>query len=210
MAAKHISILALCLPLAACNLGMGDPTNSSFTTPSSSGQITRASGGRTGAITSPETGNIFAYQVGSVTDDGLQGFAGLAPGASVSAAPVAGSGSFVGLFEVGVIAFVIQNGTQVTGQTTVDRGAIGLTVDFGSGTVTGGGTGLDAGLTNVYLDQNPLTIDGTFSGGTLTGTAIYNGISGPLRGLVGANEVIGAFHGHTDSHVHAGGFVANP
>ena len=209
MTIKSIAIAALCLPLAACNLGMGDPTNSSFTTPSSSGTISKASGGRSGALESGVTGNIVAYQVGSVKEDGLQGFAGIAPGASVTAAPASGSATYSGEFELGLVTFIMQQGTSVSGQTTADRGAIALTANFDTGRLTGGGTGLNGGVTNIILRENPLSVDGTFTGQTLTGTVTYNGITGPLRGVIGGNEVIGAFHAHTNNSLHAGGFIAN-
>ena len=91
----------------------------------------------------------------------------------------------------------------------MDRGSITLNADFATGRLTGGGTGQDGGTSNLVLNNNLLTVDGTFAGSTLGGVVTYDGVSGPLRGLVGSDEVIGAFHGHTDSQVHAGGFIAN-
>lgn len=209
---KHIlSALAAVASLAGCGGSLtGNPTDSAFATPSASGNLSRATGGRTGSSFSDLTGNGYGYQVGSVSNDGLQGFAGIVPGAAVEDAPINGFAEMNGTFEVGLIDFIFQNGTQVSGQTTFDRGDITLFVDFTNNRVTGGGTGLGGGLsTNFVLDNNALEVDGRIEDGALTGTVTYDGVSGPLRGLVGANETIGAFHGHTDNQVHAGGFIAN-
>ena len=204
---KALGLIALTVA-AGCNL-TGDPTNSSFATPSSSGRLSEASDGRTGSDFSFLTGNGYAYQVGAVSNDGLQGFAGIVPGAEVTAAPATGSAQFTGTFEVALIGSILTYNTEVSGQTTFDAGTITLTADFDDNTLTGGGTGVDGGSFNYLLRENVLTIDGDLSGSTLTGTATYRGVTGPLRGLVGSNEAIGAFHGHTDSQVHAGGFIAN-
>lgn len=195
--------------LSGCNLGTGDPTNSGFATPLATGALSKASRGRSGADTSTLTGNTYGFQVGAVSNDGLQGFAGIAPGASVTAPPVSGSATFDGRFEVGLIAGIYTFDDQVSGRTSADNGAISLTADFAQGTLTGGGTGLDMGSFNTDLSGNVLTVDGTFSGSKLSGTVTYDGVKGPLTGLVGGNEVIGAFHAHNDRHVHAGGFIAN-
>lgn len=209
MSFRLFPITIACVALAGCNLGLGDPTDSSFSTPSSSGTLNEVGSGRSGSDVSGVTGNVYGYQVGSVSDDGLQGFAGIASGASVT--PITGSGTarYDGQFEVAVIDFIMVNGTQVSGQSASDRGSIALTADLDAGTLTGNGVGLNGGIGNIVLANNVLTVDGTFSGETLRGTVTYDGVSGPLRGLIGSDEVIGAFHGHTDRQVHAGGFIAN-
>jgi len=74
--------------------------------------------------------------------------------------------------------------------------------------LTGGGTGLDS-FNNFLLNGNRLSVDGRIDGTTLSGTVTYDGVAGSLRGLVGGNEAIGAFHGHDDNNVFAGGFIAN-
>jgi len=203
--------LILCLAFSgvtACNL-TGDPTNSSFATPSRSGALNEAGGfgARSGSDFSDVTGNGYGYQVGSVTDDGLQGFSGIVPGASVN--PGSGVATYTGTFELALVGSISASDTFVSGSTTQDRGTISIGVDFVSGSVDGGGRGLNL-ASNDLLNGNELEIDGRIgSGSALSGTVTYNGVSGPLRGLAGDEEVIGAFHGHTDSQVHAGGFIAN-
>lgn len=197
--------------LSACNL-TGDPTNSGFATPSSSGAIAGKASGigvRSGSDQSSVTGNVYGYEVGAVSEDGLQGFTGIASGASVSAAPATGSATMNGRFEVAIIQGVSTDGTRVSGSTGIDSGSLTLVADFDNGTLTGSATGADAGSLNPYLRNNQLEIDGRFDGSELSGTATYDGVSGPLRGLVGGNEAIGAFHGHNDTKVHAGGFIVN-
>ena len=206
---SHLALLSL-VALSGCALGFGDPTDSGFATPDASGDLSRVdSGARSGSDFSALTGNGYGNQVGAVDDDGLQGFAGLVSGATVSAPLTTGSTTMTGDFELAVIDFIIQNGTSVTGQSTLDRGNLTLNVDFENRRVTGGGTGLDGGISNIVLDNNVLAVDGQFVGDALTGTVTYDGVSGPLRGLVGSNEAIGAFHGHSDNQVHAGGFIVN-
>jgi len=104
MAIKSIAISgAALLSLTGCI--SADPTNSRFATPNSAGvlsEVNSNSGARSGSDFSAVTGNGYGYQVGAVTDKGLQGFAGLVPGASVSL-PVSTTASFEGDFEVAFI-----------------------------------------------------------------------------------------------------------
>ena len=196
--------------MSGCALGLGDPTNTSFATPTVTGFLDEVDrGARGGSDFSDETGNGYGYQVGAVDEDGLQGFAGLVPGASVTAAPTSGAAVMTGQFELAAIKYIITNGTSVSGQSFLDRGDVSLNVDFANGRVTGGGTGLDGGLVNIALDNNELIVDGRFTGDRMTGTVTYDGVSGSLEGLAGSDEVIGSFHGHTDSALFAGGFIAN-
>jgi len=181
---KFILVGIAASTLSACNL-MGDPTNSGF------------------------AGNGYGYQVGAVTNDGLQGFAGMVAGATVTP-PSSTTATYNGRFEVAYIDFILTSSDgQVSGNTTLDRGDINLQADFAAGTLVGGGTGLDGGFTNFLLNENQLSVDGKIEGTTLTGTVTYDGVSGPLSGLVGGNETIGVFHGHDDNNVIAGGFIAN-
>ena len=131
------------------------------------------------------------------------------PGASV--APVSGltSATYTGTFELALIDLILVLGDSVQGSSTFDRGNISLTADFNAGTLTGSGTGLDLGSFSLLLNGNQLSVDGTLNGTALSGTVTYDGVTGPLQGLVGSDEAIGAFHGHNDSQLFAGGFIAN-
>lgn len=195
--------------LAGCN-ATGSPTDSSFATPDAVGEIGRVEvfSSIDGADSSAVTGNVYGYEVGSVANGGLQGFAGIASGAAVSAPPPGGTVVYTGTFEVAAVDFILVNGNTVTGQGYADAGEFTLTANFETGAVTGGGTGINTPF-SVYHNGNVLSVDGQVSGDTLTGTATYDGVSGPMQGLVGSNEAIGVFHGHTDGQLHAGGFIAN-
>lgn len=196
--------------LAGC-FTISDPTDSGFARPSSTGGLSETSRGRDGNDFSSLTGNGYGYQVGTVSGQGLQAFAGIVPGASVAAPPASGTAQLNGRFEVAFIDFILVNGagTSVSGQSSLDSGTLSLTADFANGTLRGSGTGVDGRFVNISLAENTLLVDGRFDGEALTGTVTYDGVSGPLTGLVGSNEAIGAFHGHTDGQVHAGGFIVN-
>ena len=201
---KLISLAGIAT-LAACGSQTADPTNTGFATPSSAGTLSVLdSVTRDGDVTSPITGNTYAFQVGSIEGRGLQGFAGIAPGATVQEATGSEVATLNGTFQVGVIDSVNTSGSLVSGTATSDIGGISLTADFGAGTLTGSGSGI-----NPSLNGNTLEIDGTINGDKLSGSATYMGVTGPLDGLVGTDEAIGVFHGHTDNQLHAGGFIAN-
>jgi len=206
------TILVAALPAALCFSGCGslygDPTDSTFVTPNSSGSIFRTDSGRqSGSDFSSVTGNGYGYELGVVSNDGLQTFSGIVPGASVSAQPPGGTVVMTGSFEVGVIDAVFVSGDIARGTPYIDSGSLTLTADFGAKTLTGSSTGRSSGL---FRNNNPISVDGRFEGTALTGRVIYDGVSGPLTGLVGGNEAIGVFHGHNDGQSHAGGFIVNP
>ena len=206
---SNFALTAAALTLIAC--GAADQTASGFKTPDAEGEL---SGNispqvRFGNDFSAVTGNGYAYQAGAIKDAGFQAYAGLVPGAVVEAPTNATTATMTGRFEVAFVDAILTGSETATGQGSIDSGAITLTADFAQGTLTGGGTGIDGGFENFFLNENLLTIDGAISGTTLSGTATYNGVSGPLQGLVGADEAIGAFHGNSDGQVHAGGFIAN-
>ncbi len=206
----HFIFTAAAVTLIGC--GEADQTATGFKTPTTVGGLSGNGGAqvRFGNDFSAVTGNGYAYQAGAIDEAGFQAFAGIVPGASVEAAPAsATTATMRGQFEVAVVDAILMGGTTITGQNSIDSGSITLVADFQNGTLTGSGNGVDGGFQNIFLNENLLTIDGTFSGTTLTGTATYNGVSGPLRGLVGVDEAIGAFHGNDDGQVHAGGFIAD-
>ncbi|SMY07916.1 hypothetical protein LOM8899_02061 [Flavimaricola marinus] len=204
-AAPALALLSGCGAIA-----LGDPTNSGFAVPSATGQLSEVQSSTAvgGSDFSSLTGNGYGYQVGSVSNDGLQGFAGLVPGASVAPATTPGLVTMEGDFELAYIGFILAVDTEVSGSAVTDQGRLTMNVDFSDGSVTGSGTGIDS-FSNFLLNGNALEIDGTLTGNQLNGTATYNGVTGPMQGLIGSNEGIGVFQGHTDGQVHAGGFIVN-
>ncbi|MEM9970781.1 MAG: hypothetical protein AAF762_06740 [Pseudomonadota bacterium] len=196
--------------LSGCTVSLlfGDVTESAFVTPNSSGVIGRTSGPGTvaGSMTSTTTGNVLGYEAGPDGDDKFQAFAGIASGATVTPPPAAGTATYTGTYEVAAVDFILRTITGASGTSYVDEGSIALEADFGAGTLTGTGVSTSS---NPDVSGNTLSVSGTFSGDVLTGTATYDGVAGPLSGLVGSDEVIGVFHGNSDRQVHAGGFIAD-
>lgn len=179
-----------------------DQTSSGFRSVSASGTVSGVSSTstnvRSGSDFSSVTSNGYAYAAGAVKDEGFQAYAGIASGASVSPPPVTGSATLTGTFEVATVTTIFKNGDNLNGFSSFDSGPLSLSANFDAKTLTGTGSG-----------TRELEINGTFSGDKLSGTAIYNDVSGPLTGLIGSNEAIGVFHGNSDSDIHAGGFIVD-
>ena len=174
-----------------------DQTASGFKTPIAEGVMSGNSNSNVafGGDGSPVTGNAYSYQAGGIKDEGFQAYSGIVPGADVSAPPTTGTATMTGRYEVAVVEGIFTTGETVNGLGGTRSGSLTLEANFANGTLVGSG--------------GQLSVDGTFSGTTLSGTATYDGLSGPLRGLVGSDEAIGVFHGNSDSAVHAGGFIVN-
>lgn len=201
--------LVSCLLLTACGGLTADPTGSAFVTPTLAGGIFQTDGSSmSGAGLSNFSGNGYGFQVGSVDGKGLRGFSGIVQNGVVAPPPTTGSATMTGTFKLGVIGFITSSPSSASGLATTDTGALTLVADFAKGTLTGAGTGRDIS-SSIVLSGNRLSVDGQFSGTALTGTVSYNGVSGPLAGVVGGTEAVGAFHGHSADQVHAGGFIVN-
>ena len=203
-----------CLVLAGCgssSSSLSADIESSFATPNANGEISRTDPNRSraGSEFSSITGNGYGYEVGFVDDQNLEGFAGLVPGATVAPPLSGGTASYQGRFEVAVLGDITRTSDSVGFTSFSDDGVLTLIANFDDQTLTGHGLGRDGGDINPLLDNNELAVDGRFDGNALEGSVTYNGVTGPLLGLVGADEVIGAFHGNSDTQLHAGGFIAN-
>ncbi len=200
---------AAVLALSACSESISDPTTSAFSQPNAVGTIQNTDAARlAGSDSSGVTGNVYGYEAGSIDGEVFAAFSGVAAGASVTPPPASGPATYTGTFEVGVVGSIFDTGSGYSGSVTTDNGSITLNADFDAGTLTGSGTGVND-FTNFVLNGNELEVNGTITGTQLRGTATYDGVSGPLNGLIGSDEVIGVFHGNSDSQTHAGGFIAN-
>lgn len=181
--------------LSACNFIQNLSTDSGFRTPSASGfyssgiDITR-SGREIDA-----SGDGFAYAAGGKDGEGLKAISGLIPGTEVNFRPNTGSGTFTGRYELSQFSGIDINGDEIYGFASNVSGAISLNADFENDTLTG--------------SAGNLTVNGTMDGRTLGGTVAYRGLSGPLRGLVGGDKTVGAFHGNNANLIYAGGFIAD-
>lgn len=206
----HVICAVAMAGLAGCSDGASDGLTLGFAAPDSAGTIGRLDEiFVSNTITSNLTGNAFAYEVGSVSEDGFHGYAGLLPGASVQAPPTSGQTVFTGVFYAGLIGDVRTDAEFVYGTPREDTGVITMSIDYGLGTMTATGRGTDDPA-DTLLNGNRFEANGAFSGTQMTGTVTYNGISGPMEGLMGADEAMGVFHGESATQLHAGGFGASP
>jgi len=196
------------LVLAGCGDGNREGLESGFAPASSTGTIGKLDQVYIdNVITSPIDGDQFAYEVGAVRGEGFQAYAGFLPGAEVVPPPTTGTATYNGAFFVGFMADVTRNDDEITGVALEDIGAITMDIDFGGGTMTASGTGIVT--ESPFFNGNAFNAEGTFTGTEMTGTVTYNGVSGPMQGMMGADEAMGVFHGLAENQVHAGGFGAN-
>jgi hypothetical protein len=91
--------------------------------------------------------------------------------------------------------FFLDDG-KIKGFSVPDEGDISLSVDFADQTIQG--------------SDRDLTVNGEFEDGTLSGNVNYDGISGDLRGVMGGDKAVGAFHGESSDQIFAGGFYVTP
>ncbi|MEE9454793.1 MAG: hypothetical protein V3V13_10480 [Paracoccaceae bacterium] len=142
--------------------------------------------------------NGYAFAIGLDANNVYQGFAGVIVNPGLFELPPAtGSAIMSGSYHARRIHDItVTNGVPTGIVAGVPNNLISLVVDYGAGTLIGG-------------DIDTLYVDGTFSGTTLSGGAIYYGVDGDLTGIIDPDQAIGAFHGHDDTNVHAGGFIVN-
>ncbi|MEE9454792.1 MAG: hypothetical protein V3V13_10475 [Paracoccaceae bacterium] len=176
----------------------GGPAHSAFLTPA-------ANGGFGLTLIDPRTvrhtdaaGIGYALVIGK-NGNQYVGYVGLLPGTSLTASPPSAGGVLLsGTYTLREFNNIVQSGNTATANDDESSGVIALVADFGAGTVTGATAG-----------SNPeLTVNGTFSGSTLSGTVTHAGLEGQLVGAINADEAIGTFHGHNDTMVYVGGFIA--
>lgn len=196
-----IAILSFC---SGCqSLGWSTPLGSQFVTPDAQGAFVEQDDFFGRVLTpsvSQATGNGYVYSVEFNPDVGVRGYAGLMPGASVSDLPPPNTvATLTGHYRVDWKTYETATSTNIQ----LDRqggasGVVTLVADIDAGTLIG-----------TSETANDLAVNGTFDGNDLSGTATFRGVTGPLQGLIGADEAIGVFHGSSSNSVHAGGFIAN-
>jgi len=140
----------------------------------------------------------YTYVVGRDSDNVYQAFAGLIikPALSVSP-PTTGTATMTGKYSATRVYNIATTDTVPRG-VTVGNSGLTLEADFANGTLKGG-------------DPAKLFVNGTFNSGSLSlrGTVSYFGVDGRLLGRIGPDQAIGAFRGHDDTSVFAGGFVVS-
>lgn len=208
-----VAALAAC---AACGgSGFSTPVKSLFVTPNADGSIQQANAFLGGATTedpviSALTGNGYSIHVGISPDNGIRGWAGVVPGAQVSAQPPSGTATMSGGFKVQSVEIfnATSNDIQTSGR-FFDSGELDLVADFDAMTLTGARRPRVINTPTGPLAQTPINVAGTFNGTELSGTVTYDGVTGPLSGIIGGNEAVGVFHGNSATQLHAGGFIVN-
>lgn len=133
-----------------------------------------------------------AYVVGS-DSSGAHGRAGVMPGSDVGADLTSGVARFDTTYALREASALFVRDDTLRGFIGADSGSLTLTADLARGTIRG--------------TDGALEVDARVTGGTMTGTVDYLGDDGVLRGLVGADGVVGAFHGTSETSVFAGGLL---
>ncbi|MEJ6399018.1 hypothetical protein [Yoonia sp. 208BN28-4] len=198
---KRFAMIATFAALSGCGGASTDPQNSfaapgaSFATPDSDGLFPNDLIFFDGSPVRAFNGNGFSYQVGATTD-GIVARAGLIPNARVASAPD----------DTTVVIPSIITARSADAATpdasSLSVALIDLTADFSAGTLTGAAT------TNAQNgDTTSFAVSGRMSDGLLSGDVTFDGIDGSLAGLIGADEVLGAFQGVDGDRVMAGGIT---
>lgn len=139
----------------------------------------------------------YAYGIGRTeTDTGLdiyRGQAGIFIETVVIAPPAAGIAEWTGTYGGIHVYDISSNNDHVVGSEVSFGQHIVLTADFGAGTLSG--------------STSDLTIAGTFDDKHLGGTVTHDGLVADLDGMIGADIVVGAFHGTDADELVVGGFA---
>ncbi|WP_322890239.1 MULTISPECIES: hypothetical protein [unclassified Yoonia] len=188
-----IAIAAIALASGCTDQIIDNRTVSRFATPSSAGTFSSPSGTNRNYIIA---GQGFAYKAGVASNQDIVAVAGIIPGTTVTAIPTTGNTVYAGQYRlVSVGGFTLDNGL-LRGTETPVSGSISLGVNFAERTISG--------------TSGNLAVNGTFVGNTMSGDVTYSGISGDLRGVIGGDKAVGAFHGESPTQLFAGGFYVTP
>lgn len=188
-------LVPLLLIAPACStISDVDWTNSGFAEVSGGEVAVDLTGEQNGTVSD----TFGAVHFVSGLDNGARAYAGIGPATDTGAVIRSGTATLTGPWEVvGIEDIVILELTdfegRLSGQNFTNGGTITLSADFEEKTLTG--------------SEGPLSVNGSISGGRLSGRVTYAGDRGALGGQIGALGAVGAFHGNNDQRVFAGGFV---
>lgn len=201
--AKESSIALVALALCGCSL-IPDDAKSDFASVSGNQVNVSLPGQVNHSISDLEVGTV-AMATGYRLKNGLTwpevtsfAFAGIAPGHDVGSTVSSGTASYDARY-LYVTADYETSILSVSGRPDASSGRIGLTADFGAGTLTG--------------SDAEVTVNGVIRGGGLSGNVVVqyspyaHPITGPLAGYIGDTGTIAAFHGKDKETALAGGFV---
>ena len=135
-------------------------------------------------------GGGYAYEV-DYTLASATTRAGLSAGIELSPMPSGGTASFVGVSDLTVVTGL---GSGNNPSVTTTRSPFTVDIDFDDGSFSGSGGGL--------------SVNGTFSDNTASGTSTVAGLQGTLDAVVASDQAIGIVTGANSSFAYAGGFVA--
>lgn len=196
---KTISVLTLALStftLLAC--AEVEPTQSDFVTLAADGSMDTGLDVRLDSGDSDFSGNGYTIEIGGeagFTSAGFRASAGMFPGSSVGDLPSTGTAVLSGTYEVVYGNSITASALGTKGLFGYSSANIDLTADFTNGTLIG--------------QTSRLVVSGLFSGSVLDGFVTFDGTAGTLDGLIGGDNAIGIFHGHSDTEIFAGGFLVD-
>ncbi|WP_162561642.1 hypothetical protein [Yoonia vestfoldensis] len=191
-----MAIAAIALSAGCTDQIIDNNTGSRFVTPSATGAISDPAAGNERIVNI--SGNGYAYEAGNARNGDIVAVAGIIPGTSASPTPGPdhGSTTYSGRYEMVTVGGFFLNDGKVVGFSRPEAGDIALSVDFAARTIRG--------------TADDLTVNGEFNGNVLSGNVRYDGISGDLRGVMGGDKAVGAFHGESSERIFAGGFYVTP
>ncbi|MGB7317249.1 MAG: hypothetical protein WBC85_04710 [Planktotalea sp.] len=136
-------------------------------------------------------GNGYALEIGR-DETTFSARVGLISGTDGGDLPTSGIASMRGVYQVAEVG-KSQGDAREYGEPVVTSGRITLRADFEHGTLQG--------------NDEALSIDGVFSGKSLTGNAYFHARQAMLGGQVGEDRAVGIFHGADDASTFVGGFL---
>ena len=199
MTHKFSLALVAALGLSACQSTQDSATKSGFASPNSGGTIGAGienNFNKINRVVRDSNGGGYAYASGTLNGDGFGAYSGLLPGTRVGTAAPAGTAAYDATYSLTEISGIDLNGNLLSGTSFVRSGSITLNVNVANGTLRG-------------ADSRLTVIGDLEANNTLGGNVSWRGVSGPLDGLISADDVIGVFHGNDENLIFAGGLIGS-
>jgi hypothetical protein len=199
MSLRPVFALLAFTSVISCTAAIQDAaTSSGFVTPQ--GPFGSIENGMTQTLFGLEfdaDGEGYAYQSGSVPDEGLTAVSGLLVGTNTRFWPGQGSATFSGAYEMAVVSAISLNDGTISGLQNRREGDLTLTADFAGHTLRG------------RSSDGLLQVRGEMDGRFMSGSVVYDGVVGDLQGRAGSDQAFGVFHGNNLDLIYAGGFIAD-
>lgn len=214
---KGITSVVLSVFISGCELSelYGETGN---VTPGADGFISKSGFVASSSFQSVDDG--FAVAIGLQDGEKYAAYSGIDPNAVVDANLTDGSATYTaGVIILGYEELFENEDGNVYANVVTYGGALNLTADFDSGTLTAPSTILDGSSVSNQFGSTKTTSATLSVNGNITGTGVSGSVTfdpangtgdvGILTGLVGDDRVIGAFHGKEDDFLYAGGFIGD-